>query len=106
MRVRATHTLTLGPGTVLTLSGRQATARAHALEHLGGDRYRTRVAVEFKAGEELDIDGDVPKALYALVDTDEKPAHVKKSAVRRAAGAAAAPAPTLPDTAPAAQPCD
>lgn len=85
MKIRATQTLALGPGTVLTLSGRQATCRAHALEHLGGERYRTRAAVEFKAGEELGVEGDLPKALYALVDTDAPAASVKKPARNAAA---------------------
>ena len=51
MKVRALQAVTLGPGTVLTLSGSQAARRAAALIAEGDGRYRTTALVQFKAGE-------------------------------------------------------
>jgi hypothetical protein len=69
MRVRVTQTLRLGPGTVLTLSERQADSRRHLLEYLGdGNRFRALAEVCFKAGEEIGVDGDLPKTLVDVIE--------------------------------------
>jgi hypothetical protein len=85
MRVRATTTLPLGPGAILTLTGRQASRRAHALQHLGGDRYQVTQPVQFKAGEELGVEGDLPKALADQIEGGDKPKAKGKAGQKPAA---------------------
>lgn len=70
MKVRALQTLMLAAGTVLTLSEAQAARRRHLLKPLGGSRFEALGVVCFKAGEELGVDGDLPKALAEAVETD------------------------------------
>lgn len=108
MKVRALQTVTLGPGTVLTLSERQAGRRAAALVSEGGQRYRALAPVCFKAGEEFGVDVAPPKALADVIETDAPPP-VKRSAAKPAritprsaplpAAPAVPPAPTLVDPA-------
>lgn len=108
MKVRALQTVTLGPGTVLTLSDRQAARRGHQLAAEGSHRYRATTEVCFKVGEEFGVDASLPKALACAIETDEPP--VKRGpdgklagAGKRAAAAqgmvAAPPSPTLVDPA-------
>lgn len=85
MKVRALHTVTIGPGTVLALSARQAARRAAVLLPEGGGRWRTTALVQFKAGEEFGIDAELPKALAELLETGAAP-----KAPRRKPGAAEA----------------
>ena len=48
---------------VLTLSADQANPRAHALKPLGKNRFEIINPVEFKVGEEIGYEGDLPKSL-------------------------------------------
>lgn len=70
MKVRALQSLTLGPGTVLALTERQAARRAHLLLPEGGGRYRTTAPAHFKAGEEFGVEVALPKALADAIETD------------------------------------
>lgn len=56
---------TFGPGAILQLTADQATPRAHALKALGEGRFEARAAVQFKAGEIVGYEGDLPKAMAA-----------------------------------------
>ncbi len=100
MKVRALQTVTLGPGTVLALSERQAARRAHLLLPEGSGRYRTVASVQFKAGEEFGVDAELPKALADVVETDA-PAASAPPATRKRTGTSRAvpPAPTFVDPA-------
>jgi hypothetical protein len=73
MKVRALQTVILGPGTVLTLSERQAARRAHLLLPEGGGRYRSIASVQFKTDEEFGVDVALPKALADAIETDAAP---------------------------------
>lgn len=55
--------ITIRAGSLVALGTNQARARAHALEHIEGDRYRVRMEVGFKRGEVLGYDGEIPKIL-------------------------------------------
>jgi hypothetical protein len=48
---------------VLLLTKEQAEARSHNLNHLGKNRYEIINTVEFKNGEEIGYEGDLPKTL-------------------------------------------
>ena len=48
---------------VLILSAEQANPRAHALKPLGKNRFEIINPVEFKVGEKIGYEGDLPKAL-------------------------------------------
>lgn len=63
---------TFAAGTVLALSEHQAAARRHALKPLGRGRYEAIVAIQFKAGEEIGLDGELPKTLADSVDSGKK----------------------------------
>lgn len=73
MKVRALQAVTLGPGTVLTLSVRQAARRSHQLAAEGVHRYRALTPVCFKAGEEFGVEAELPKALAEAIETDAPP---------------------------------
>jgi hypothetical protein len=62
--------VTLPAGVRLELSKPQAQAREYALLRLGktGHVYLTTAPVQFKAGEVIGCENDVPKALAALVE--------------------------------------
>jgi hypothetical protein len=68
MRYTATATVTLGPGAIIGLSQKQAARRAHLLEptHREGV-FTAKAAVQFKAGEEFDYEGELPKNLVDIV---------------------------------------
>jgi hypothetical protein len=104
VKVCALQTVTIGPGTVLALSERQAARRASLLQPEGDGRWRTLAAVQFKAGEEFGAEVDLPKALAAVVKTDAPVAtrRTKSDKVRRGTSRAA-PA-EAPDAAPAVPP--
>lgn len=57
-----------GPGVRLSLKEGQAARRPQALKKLGNGLYEVTAEVQFKAGETIGIDGDVPKALLASLD--------------------------------------
>ncbi len=84
MRVVALQSLTIGPGTALALSQRQADRRAHLLADEGGGRYRTLAAVSFKAGEEFGVDVELPKALADVIVS----ADLQKKVARKPKGPA------------------
>ena len=99
MRYRVTSPLTLGPGSLLGLTEAQAAPRAHALVAQGNGQYLTTAHLQFKAGEVIDCDGELPKGqaelAEELVDLLADPA--APSQVRRKAKARAKA--TLPDQA-------
>jgi hypothetical protein len=76
---------------VLSLTGEQAARRKHALRHLKDDRYEITAPVEFKAGEVIGYDGDMPKALAVLMEPAEKPAKKARPAKTDEAPAATEP---------------
>lgn len=57
-----------GPGVRLSLKEGQAARRPQALKKLGNGLYEVTAEVQFKAGETIGIEGDVPKALLASLD--------------------------------------
>lgn len=67
----ATAPVSFHPGAVLLLSEAQAATRGHALQSLGDGRYAVQSPVQFKAGEEIGVAGDVPKALQAVLENPE-----------------------------------
>jgi len=58
---------TFGAGTRLGLSQEQAEARAQALKEVAKGVYVAQQPVQFKAGETVAIDGDLPKSLGEAV---------------------------------------
>lgn len=83
--------LSLPAGTRLGLSKDQARRRAHALKPAGRGYYLTTAPVQFKVGEQVDYDGELPKHLATLV-----------VAVQTPAPSPPPPAPPPPPAAPAA----
>jgi len=73
------QTATLHTGT-LELSAAQHKGREHALKRVGKDRYEIISPVQFKVGEVISYEGDLPKAL-ANVMIDE--AAAKKEATKK-----------------------
>mgnify|MGYP003545336648 FL=1 len=69
MKARVLATVSFAAGHRLALSEGQAKARRHALKKVGNGSYITTAEVQFKAGETIGVEGDLPKALQALVDT-------------------------------------
>jgi hypothetical protein len=100
MKYLVTATISLGIGAVLGLNKSQAGARSHLLKDLGKGRYETLGEVQFKAGEEITYEGEIPK-MYADVLVDE--AKVKKAkekavaAEKAAAGGKSNDEPTVAD---------
>lgn len=82
------YTVTGGPvsfhlGAVLALSAEQASLREHNLEPVG-DWYRVTDSVQFKVGEEIGLEGDLPKSLIDILTPIEpdKPAPKKTTRSR------------------------
>jgi hypothetical protein len=71
-----------GPGVRLSLQEGQAARRPQALKKLGNGLYEVTAEVQFKAGETIGIEGDVPKALLASLDfkVSNKPVVAKAQA--------------------------
>ena len=93
MKILSKARLTIPAGTPLVLSDDQFNARSHQVVMRGGQIIAS-VSMEFKAGEEIEVVGDMPKAvpesLYEQLDddlkdeaTDGKPA--KPNRARRSA---------------------
>jgi hypothetical protein len=85
--------LELGHG-VIGLSDAQAKLRQHALKKVGKGRFEILAPVQFKAGEVLEFDGDLPKSLVTklepeLTEKEKKAAEAKAKAEREAAEAEA-----------------
>jgi hypothetical protein len=75
---------------VLALTTEQAAARAHNLKALGNGRFEVVHPVEFKAGEVIAYEGDLPKVLAtALVDAAAKASDGKKAKAKAEAEAKA-----------------
>lgn len=70
--------VSFGPGHRLQLSKAQASIRSHNLNQIDGNIYEVTNQVEFKGGEEFGFDGEVPKALMQMVETDQKMKAEKK----------------------------
>lgn len=88
-KVTITAIATFGAGTVLGLSEAQAAPRAHALKKIGNGRYEVQTSVQFKAGEIIELEGDLPKAM-GDVFVDEKQAAAKAKAEQKQRGVEAA----------------
>ena len=56
---------------ILELTAAQANARAHHLELLQDGRFKIITTVEFKQGEVIGYEGDLPKALAALMEPEQ-----------------------------------
>lgn len=65
--------VSFGPGTVLTLTDKQAEIRLTSLKKISGDRYTVISAVEFKRGEIIKFASDVPKGLMGKLALIESP---------------------------------
>lgn len=94
MKARVLATVSFAAGHRLALSEGQVKARRHALKKAGNGVYITTAEVQFKAGEVIGVEGDLPKSLQALVDTGARPARARTAPVSNdqaaAPGAAAA----------------
>jgi hypothetical protein len=62
-----TQLYAVGQGEIVQLTAAQATLRAHQLESLGAARYRVVQVVQFKKGEVLGIEGEIPKVHLSRV---------------------------------------
>lgn len=89
MRFKILATATFGPGTLLGLTAEQAGARAYALEPAGKGLYRSKLPVQFKAGETISYEGDMPKAMAELVEKAARAPRSEKQREQPAAGAEA-----------------
>lgn len=76
MRYLIVSPLIVPAGSKLELSSDQAALRQHAVRPCGDGTFEALQALQFKVGEEIGYDGEVPKALAHLVeaDTPERPA--------------------------------
>lgn len=78
MKYLALAKVEFGPGTRLILTKEQAVTRRHVLTTLGDDHYETLGLVQFKAGEEFGVVGDIAKAQQPLLEKKSKPAKADK----------------------------
>lgn len=76
---------------VLVLTQKQASRRGHNLKALGKNRYEIVNPVEFKAGEVIGYEGEIPKALADVLinEAEEKKENTKKAKAEAAAKAKA-----------------
>lgn len=96
MKARVLAPVSFAAGTRLFLSEEQARLRSHAAKLLSGGLYLTTAVVQFKAGEIIGIEGDLPKAMEALVETEAKAAR-RKRVTAVSVPVAAPPAPSGAD---------
>jgi hypothetical protein len=68
MRYRVLAPMHLHPGALLGLTEEQAAARSFGLAP-EGEMWRVVKPVGFKAGEEIEHDGELPKTLAAVVES-------------------------------------
>ncbi len=75
MKYTTVAVLTLPAGAVLGLTEAQASTRAHVLQCVPARKgwYTTTAAVQFKIGEEIQIDGNLPPVLAHAVQATAKP---------------------------------
>ncbi len=74
---RTVQVLSLGEGTIVRLSAAQAASRTGRIELVGpveDGRYRLIELLTFKKGEELGIEGDLPKVHQECVVCVNEPA--------------------------------
>jgi len=88
-RYRLIEQVTFGPGTLLGLSEAQLARRRHVpvFEPEGG-AHRTIAMVQFKAGEELGVDGDLPRSLSIKMqplDAESQPEQAAAAAPKKPA---------------------
>jgi len=84
--------LTLPAGTELGLNKAQAADRAHVLTPVAGRKgwYTANAQVQFKVGEEIACDSDLPKNLVeSLEEIEARAAAAEKAAAEKAAADAA-----------------
>jgi hypothetical protein len=95
--------VTFTEGTVLGLTPEQAAPRAHALRELEEGVFVVEQPVQFKIGEVIGYEGELPRAIAtALEDADAKPEDAGKQ--EKAPAAAKAPkAPKAPAAAKAGE---
>lgn len=79
--ITTAKSLRIQSGTVM-LDENQAQARAHQLEALGNGIYRIVSPIEFKSGETIGYEGDVPPALAQEM---KEAGEIKRSAITAAA---------------------
>jgi hypothetical protein len=75
MKFITTAVLSLGAGALLGLTESQAASRKHVLSAVPDrkDWYLATGPVQFKCGEELCYEGDLPKSLADQMDWEDKP---------------------------------
>jgi len=91
MRYRVLQPISLPKGTLLGLTEAQAAARQFALRPTVDGLWQVLQAVQFKAGETVDVAGDMPKAERWKVEAAPLPALVQPAKARRKADADTAP---------------
>lgn len=75
MKYTTVAVLTLPAGTVLGLTEAQASTRSHVLQSVPARKgwYTTAATVQFKIGEEIQIEGSLPPILAHAVQAAAKP---------------------------------
>lgn len=68
MKYRILQLLSFYTGALLRLTNEQARPRRAVLQPLGGDLHEVITEANFKAGEVIGFDGDLPKAMAASVE--------------------------------------
>lgn len=111
MKYQVIAAITLHAGAQLILSEAQAQRRKHLLEALGDGLYQVRQSVQFKAGETIETDQDLPKHLASLVEAvtpavsgaapGAKQPKAPRAKAAKMPASAPAPAPALAADAPA-----
>lgn len=96
MKQYATVSTTAFPaGAILGLTAAQVKPRVHALREIREGRYEALAAVQFKAGEVIGYDGELSKAMAALVIDEKEAAGQAKAEQKRRDKSAAASAPLV-----------
>lgn len=76
-KYKVTARVAVIPSGVIAISAEQSGPRRHNLRDLGGGRFEVQKPVEFKAGEVIGYEGDLPKA---MADNLEEMVEAKKRA--------------------------
>lgn len=90
MKYITTAVLALGAGVALGLSEDQAAPRKHVLQPIPGRKnwYTTTGPVQFKVGEKLQSDVDLPKGMVELAESSDKQSSKARALEQAAADAA------------------
>ena len=74
MIIKLTQTTIVPAAIALRLSSKQERSRAHAIEPFGSDGgvFVGKEALQFKAGEIIDVVGDIPKGMLPVYDSEIK----------------------------------